>query len=446
MKRTNALLVVLFAALSTPGTAQYGPTPAPGADQACPGAEMVPTGEGKDGIPSLTVPQVVSAPEANGFIAPGALVLGVVVNGEARAYPHNVLWWHEVINDVLGGKPITVSFSSLTGSGMVYDPAIAGSTLSFGTSGFVLDNNQVLYDRMTDSLWPQMRLHAACGKLGGTVAGLLPVVQSTWEAWRSLHPETTAVSFNTGFARDYNQYPYGTYDQLGDTQLRFAQSFVDPRRAMKEPVLGLVQDGLARAYPYSGLGDRVAVNDELKGRPVLVVFDRAAQMALPFDRRVGDRTLSFEPMEPTGFPFRLRDRETQTLWDLTGLAVSGPLAGSRLAPIATYSAMWFAWAALFRGTEIYAPNAQGAEVVITIKGVNGNMSYEPNPAVVKVGQRVAWRNADRVTHTATQDRGAFDTGFIPAGATSIAVTPGIPGSFPYHCEIHPSMVATLIVQ
>lgn len=428
-------------------TAVIAALPAPAAAQSClvPDNQIVSGGPGKDGIPALTTPQVVSAAEANRFLGPGNLVLGVTVNGEARAYPHNVLWWHEIVNDVLGGKPITVSYCPLTGSGMVYDPAIAGSTLSFGTSGLLFDNNLILYDRATDSLWSQMRVQAICGKLISTVPALLPVVQSTWQAWSSLHPETTVVSFNTGFNRNYNQYPYGTYDQLDNTQLLFPESFIDPRRPMKELALGITHEGLARAYPYGGLGERAAINDEITGLPVLVVFDKAAQTALPFDRRVQGRTLTFDP-EGAGFPFRLRDRETRTLWDLTGLAVEGPLGGSRLAPLATYSAMWFAWAAFHRGTEIYTSSAGAADVMITIKGVNGDMSYEPNPAMVSVGQRVAWRNADGITHTATQDGGAFDTGLIPGGAASILITTTTATTLPYHCKIHPSMVGTLVVR
>jgi hypothetical protein len=148
------------------------------------------------------------------------------------------------------------------------------------------------------------------------------------------------VSFDTGFSRNYNQYPYGTYDQLGDNSLLFPQSFIDSRRPMKELVLGITQGGTARAYPYGSLGERAAVNDMVGGRPVLVVFDRATEMAVAFDREVAGRPLSFEAVDATGFPFRLRDRETGTLWDLTGAALSGPHAGSRMSRVAAYSAMW----------------------------------------------------------------------------------------------------------
>lgn len=330
----------------------------PSRAQTCliPEREIVSGGPGKDGIPALTVPKVVSATEGDGFLPASALVLGVVVNGEARAYPHNVLWWHEIVNDVLGGHPISVSYCPLTGSGLVYDPPLAeGRAATFGVSGLLYDNNLLLYDRTTDSLWSQMGAQAVCGRLAGTVPVLLPVVQATWQAWRRLYPETTVVSFETGFRRAYTQYPYGDYDRVGNEQTLFPHSFIDPRRPMKELALGLTHEGVSRAYPYGALGPRRALNDELQRRPVLVVFDAEAQMALAFERRLGEQVLSFDLAEESAFPFRLRDRETGSVWDLTGLALSGPLVGRRLAQIPTTSAMWFAWASFHRGTELWLP-------------------------------------------------------------------------------------------
>lgn len=328
---------------------------AAGSDCLIPSSQLVNGGPGRDGIPALNRPPAVPAAAGDQFLAPGALVLGMAVGGQARAYPHNVLWWHEIVNDELGGRPIAVSYCPLTGSGMVYDPAIGGQTLNFGVSGLLFDNNLVLFDRTTESLWSQMRVQAVCGSFSGTAPSLLPVVQSTWAAWKALHPETTVVSFDTGFRRNYNQYPYGTYDQIGDNSLLFPQSFLDPRRPMKELVLGIREGATARAYSYGALGERAAVNDAVGGRTVLVVFDRAGEMALAFDRDVAGGRLSFEIVEATGFPFGLRDRETGTVWDLTGAALAGPLAGGRLKPVATYSAMWFAWASFNRGTELYVP-------------------------------------------------------------------------------------------
>jgi len=179
-----------------------------------PQSQLVNGGPGRDGIPALNRPAAVSAAAGDRFLSPDTLVVGVAIGAEACAYPHNLLWWHEIVNDELGGRPLVVSYCPLTGSGMVYDAAIGGRTLNFGVSGLLFDNNLVLFDRATDSLWSQMRVQSVCGTLSSTTPTLLPVVQSTWAAWKALHPATTVVSFDTGFARNYNQYPYGNYDQL----------------------------------------------------------------------------------------------------------------------------------------------------------------------------------------------------------------------------------------
>ncbi len=317
-----------------------------------PRSELVSGGPGRDGIPALTNPVFVSASEGDSFLASGALVLGVIEGGEARAYPHNVLWWHEIVNDELGGVPITVSYCPLTGSGMVYEPRITGQTANFGVSELLFDNNLVLFDRATDSLWSQMKAQSVCGNLRGTEPALKPVVQSTWAAWKALHPETTVVSFTTGFSRNYGQYPYGDYDRLGNNQLLFPQSTIDPRRPMKELVIGVIEGGVTRAYPYGELGQRSVVNDVVGGRPVVIVYDAEAEMALAFDRRAGGETLTFEAAG-SGFPFTLRDVETGSEWTLDGLAAGGPLSGARIPQVATYSAMWFAWAVFNANTELF---------------------------------------------------------------------------------------------
>jgi len=320
-----------------------------------PESELVSGGPGRDGIPALTNPVVVSSREGDIFLGQSALVLGVVVGGEARAYPHNVLWWHEIINDVLGDVPIVVSYCPLTGSGMVYDPRIGSQELNFGVSGLLFDNNLVLFDRATDSLWSQMRVQAVCGDLSGTTPALRPVVQTTWAAWRAWHPDTTVVSTDTGFARNYGQYPYGAYDQVGNDELLFPQTSVDRRRPLKELALGLVESGVEKAYPYGAMGERSAFNEVVGGRPVVVVYDREAEMAVAFDRRAGGETFTFRIADAGGFPFRLRDDETGSEWTLDGRAVGGPLAGARLEQIAAFSAMWFAWAAFHPNTELFVP-------------------------------------------------------------------------------------------
>ena len=323
---------------------------------------IVSGGPGKDGIPALTNPEVVPADAGDSFLLATDLVLGVVVNGEARAYPHAVLWWHEIVNDVLGGRPILVTFCPLTGSGIVHDPVLDGQLHNFGVSGLLFDNNLIMFDRTTDSLWSQMRRESICGDFRSTRPPLLPVVQSTWAAWKAMHPETSVVSFNTGFPRNYNRYPYGAYDQIDNDQLLFPHSSIDERLPMKENVLGITHAGTARAYSMTLLGDvaiRQVVNDVVNGLSVVIAFDAPSELAIPFDRTLeSGEVLTFNLAEGDGFPFQIRDQQTGSVWNLDGLAVSGPLAGERLRPIPTFTSFWFAWASFNPGTELFSFVAQ----------------------------------------------------------------------------------------
>ena len=333
----------------------------------CPVSQLVTGSRGPNSIPPLNFPALGSVEDGNTFLTPDRLVLGVVINGEARAYPHGVLWWHEIINDFLGGIPVTVTFCPLTGSGLIFNPVVDGTSIRFGTSGLIFDNNLVMFDEDTNSLWSQMGLGSICGARAGTAATLFPVVQTSWQAWSALYPESTVVTFNTGFSRNYSAYPYGNYDAINDGTLLYQQSFVDPRLPMKDNVLGITNEGVSRAYSLSiltFLGPQLAINDDVNGLELLVVFDAASALMIPYNRRLMDlasgggeagRLLTFDVIEGGGFPFNLKDRETGTVWSLTGVALTGELEGARLEPISTYSAFWFAWAAFNRDTEIHRP-------------------------------------------------------------------------------------------
>jgi len=330
---------------------------------------IVSGGPGKDGIPSLTNPEVVTRAVADSFMRDDDMVLGVVINGEARAYPHGILWWHEIVNDVLGGRPILVTFCPLTGSGIVYDPVFDGSARNFGVSGLLFDNNLIMFDRTTDSLWSQMRLDSICGAMSGTRPPLVPVVQSTWAAWKTLQPETTVVSRDTGFARNYTVYPYGSYDDIASTQLLFPHTTLDGRLPMKENVLGITHEGVSRAYSMTRMttaGPRLAINDDVNGRPVLVVHDALGKLVVPFDRRLPAppenpqaerKRLTFDVLPSDAILFQLQDRETGSVWNLNGVAVAGPLQGERLQKIATFTSFWFAMASFRPGTEIHGIGA-----------------------------------------------------------------------------------------
>ncbi len=314
-------------------------------------------GPGRDGIPALTNPEVVSADEAT-FLSPGRRVLGVVVNGEPRAYPMIVMWWHEIVNDTLGGEPVLVTYCPLTGSGVAFDPVVAGQLRNFGVSGLLFENNLIMFDRDTESLWSQLTMSSICGDQRGTVLDRLPVIETTWGYWKELYPNTTVVSTNTGFDRAYGEYPYGNYDVAFNPVTFFPSSEFSQARPPKEPILGVMEGQSFKAFPFFALrdegggGNGIAVNASVGGLPVLVSYLVDDWTALAFDRRVGDQTLTFMLADTSAMT--LTDAETGSTWDALGQAIDGPLTGEQLRQLTdAHPVFWFAWSVFRRSTELY---------------------------------------------------------------------------------------------
>lgn len=323
---------------------------------------IVSGGVARDGIPALTNPTFV-APGAIAYLEEDDLVLGVVIDGEARAYPHNIGWWHEIVNDRLGDRSISVTFCPLTGTGLVFDTTGEdGEQFQLGVSGLLYNNNLVLYDRRDRStLYPQLYGTGVDGERRGESLTLLPVVETTWRAWKTLYPDTGVIESGTYSLSRYTRYPYGNY-RTDDGYLIFglrptlANNFspYSTSYGAKDMVLGLRLNGEAKAYPFEELGGQTVVNDQLGGIDVVVAFDSASQMALPFARQVDDQILTFERREGA-FPFQLRDLETGSTWTILGRAVDGPLAGTQLTQVPAHNAFWFAWVTFWPETDVFQP-------------------------------------------------------------------------------------------
>jgi hypothetical protein len=161
-----------------------------------------------DAIPALTEPPMVAAADPDaGYLFDFDRVLGVIIDGEPRAYPHNILWHHEIINDRIGDKWFSVTFCPLTGSGLVFDPFVDGDRLNLGVSGLLFANNLVLFDRTRGDVYgPQLSVEGKCGGFQGQEIGLLPVQEMSWGRWKELHPFTTVVSGDTCITRNYRAY------------------------------------------------------------------------------------------------------------------------------------------------------------------------------------------------------------------------------------------------
>ena len=299
-----------------------------------------------DAIPALTEPEMV-APNASGaqYLFDFDRVLGVVIDGEARAYPHNVLWHHEIVNDRINDTWITVTFCPLTGSGLAFSPFVDGIQLDLGVSGLLFANNLVMFDRVGGAVYgPQLSVEGKCATFRDKSLSLMPVQEMSWGRWKELYPDTKVVSDETGWGLDYRTYPYGSYAQLFNNELLVPMD-VDDSRPLKERVLVIrLDDTDGRGYPFgelAGMGDAVAVNELVGPVPTVVFYEVAdGEVAIAFDARVDDRTLTFEAAGDGLW----RDVETGSAWTIDGVATSGPLAGARLSTREdAFVVFWFAW-------------------------------------------------------------------------------------------------------
>jgi len=251
-------------------------------DSLVPADEIHLGGPARDGIPAIDSPKFLAATEAD-FLKGSDRVLGLVRNGEARAYPVSIMNWHEVVNDKVRGDSIAITYCPLCGTGVAFVSDRKDGGQRFGVSGLLYNSDVLLYDRETESLWSQLLMQAVAGPRSGERLAAVPLVHTSWVAWQTEHPETSVLSTETGYTRDYRRDPYVGY--AGSADVYFPLSASSGRYHPKERVLGLEIDGLYKAYPFAELSrtQEAEINDSFAGRRLVVRFDQAAESARVFD-------------------------------------------------------------------------------------------------------------------------------------------------------------------
>ena len=220
------------------------------------------------------------------------IVVGVEVDGDARAYPVRILNFHEIVNHTVGDRELIVTYCPLTASGIVFEGGEA-----FGNTGGLFNNNMVMYDRTSSSFWSQMGLAVIRGERAGQRLRLLPVFQGTWRAWKELFPHTTVLSTETGYSRNYGRDIYLSSGYTGSREIWFPQAQpIDDRFHPKRMTLGLIGESGTRAYLFdrlAALGEHAVLNDRFESLPVVIVYDGPGSVAAPYSRVVADRALTF---------------------------------------------------------------------------------------------------------------------------------------------------------
>jgi hypothetical protein len=313
-----------------------------------------------DGIPAIDEPRLDRVDDVD-WLDPEEPVLAFALGDEARAYPVRILIWHEIVNDAVDGVPVAITYCPLCNSAIAFDRRVGPRVLDFGTSGLLHRSDLVMYDRQTESLWPQFDGRAVAGVLTGTELTALPVSTVSWREWRNAHPEGRVLSRDTGHSRPYGDNPYPGYDQESDRPFLYSGS-IDRRLPPKSRVVGIDDGERGVAVRWKSLQRRRVIELTTARGPVSVWWRPGTASALDagtvsagtdvgaaqaFSPDVDGKTLHFEA-DGEGF----RDRETGSTWDFFGRATAGPLAGTSLDPVTHLDSFWFAWAAFHPDTRI----------------------------------------------------------------------------------------------
>ncbi|MEM3031590.1 MAG: DUF3179 domain-containing protein [Nitrososphaerota archaeon] len=312
--------------------------------------EIVSGGPPKDGIPSIDKPRFASAEQAESFMRADELVVGLYHKGVARAYPLKILVWHEIVNDVVAGDPIVVTYCPLCYTSTAFIRVLEGEPVEFGVSGKLYNSDLVMYDRKTDTYWSQIWGVAILGKLAGQALQRIQVDVMTWEKWKNLHPDTEVLTTETGFSRPYGRDPYAATGYYTDTQIWFPVKNRDDRLHPKAIVHGIIIGGKVKVYEEKSIANAKLMNDNVAETPILVVSPME-QFVRAYSRVVDGHVLEFEWRGDKIF-----DKQTGSEWSVYGEAVAGPLKGKSLQQIVVFPGFWFAWVAFFPSLKLYSGN------------------------------------------------------------------------------------------
>jgi hypothetical protein len=310
--------------------------------------QIVSGGPPPDGIPSIDNPKFTSVKEADEILEDSELVVGLNVNGDIRAYPLQILVWHEIVNDDVGGVPVALTYCPLCFTNQVFNRTLEdGNVVEFGTSGKLYNSNLVMYDRASNSLWSQALAQGIVGKYAGVNLQRIPFDVANWKEWKQLYPESKVLSRDTGSSRPYGADPYGDY--YTNSEVLFPISNQDNRLRLKEIVIGLENNGQNKAYRLQDIEHNKIINDKISNNPI-VLMSSFPFIVRAFDPIVDGQALQFK-FNPYNNSFL--DLQTGSEWNIEGIAVEGELKGRELIRLPYDEGFWFEWVAFHPETELY---------------------------------------------------------------------------------------------
>jgi hypothetical protein len=320
--------------------------------------KIVSGGPPQDGIPSIDSPKFQSVQEADKILEDSEFVLGLNINEDIRVYPLQILVWHEIVNDVVGGKPIAVTYCPLCFTNQVFNRTlIDGNIVEFGTSGKLYNSNLVMYDRKSNSLWSQALGEGIVGNYSGIKLEKIPFDIAYWKEWKKLYPESKVLSRDTGSVRPYGADPYGNY--YTNDLILFPLANDDKRLGLKEIVIGLEDENQYKAYKMQDIETNKVINDIIGEDKKIALVSLQPFMVRVFDRGIDDNVndegkkiivdLFYNETNNT-----LIDRVTDSELNFDGKFINGQLQDKQLKRLAMDQDFWFEWAAFHPETEVFS--------------------------------------------------------------------------------------------
>ncbi len=321
-----------------------------------------------DSIRAIREPSFVSLSAGSEWLDDQEPVIALEINGEARAYPLQIMVWHEIVIDTVGDVPVIVTFCPLCNTAITFDSRVNGELRTFVTSGALRRSDLIMLDLETESFWQQITGEAIVGTDTGQRLVFLPSQIVSWAEFRQTFPDATVLSRDTGYSRNYGSNPYPGYDRIGSSLLFRVKEFDDDRVHLKERVLAVEIDGDTVAFPFSELSMHVVLEAEVAGAPVVAFWQPDTLSALDKSFIVGSANVgsagAFVPVvdgERLSFEARdgeIVDTQTGSVWNVLGRATSGPLEGTSLEPVIHANHFWFAWAVFKPDTRIIRAGAE----------------------------------------------------------------------------------------
>ncbi len=328
-----------------------------------PYSEIISGGPPKDTIPAIDSPQFISVEEADQWLDPHEAVILVEVGGSARAYPVQILMWHEIVNDIVAGVPLVVTYCPLCNTGVAFERTLDGQVFDFGTTGRLRYSNLIMYDRQTETWWQQATGEGVVGEFALRQLTFVPASMISWGDFQATYPDGQVLSRETGYSREYGRNPYTSYDDINRSPFLFQGPDTPDVLPPMARVLTVDLNGEAVAYPYEVLQEVRVINDSVGSAPIVVLWAPGTASALDAGSVAGgddvgagttySRELDAEMLTFVLDGDRVLDEQSGSEWNILGQAVSGPKAGSQLEPVVSVNHFWFSWAAFRPDTRIY---------------------------------------------------------------------------------------------